>query len=90
MFTLRKPHRLPPLLMAMALCPAVSYCQASALPNKTVRIIVPNAAAGPLDLVGRLIAPKLSETLGQNVIVENRPSPNGVIGSEFVAHAAAD
>ena len=80
MFRLRKPYRLLSVLFAMALCPAVSYGQASALPNKAVRIIVPNAAAGPLDLVGRLIAPKLSETLGQSVIVENRPSPNGVIG----------
>ena len=90
MFTLRKPYRLLSVPIAMALCPAVSYGQASALPNKAVRIIVPNAAAGPLDLVGRLIAPKLSETLGQSVIVENRPSPNGVIGSEYVAHAVAD
>ena len=90
MFTLRKPYRLLPVLIGMALCPAVSYGQASALPNKPVRIIVPNAAAGPIDLVGRMIAPKLSEALRQNVIVDNRPSANGVIGSEFVAHATAD
>ena len=90
MFTLRKPYRLLSVLVGMALCPAVSFGQASALPNKPVRIIVPNAAAGPNDLVGRIIGPKLSETLGQNVIVDNRPSANGVIGSEFVAHAVAD
>ena len=90
MLMLRKPYRLLSALVGVALCPAASYGQASALPNKTVRIIVPNAAAGPADLVGRLIAPKLSETLGQSVIVENRSSPNGVIGSEYVAHAVAD
>ncbi|MDO8595993.1 MAG: tripartite tricarboxylate transporter substrate-binding protein, partial [Sulfuricaulis sp.] len=67
-----------------------SYGQTSALPSKPVRIIVPNAAAGPNDLVGRMIAPKLSEALGQNVIVDNRPSANGVIGAELVARAAAD
>jgi tripartite-type tricarboxylate transporter receptor subunit TctC len=90
MFTLRKPYRLLSVLVGMALCPAASFGQAAALPNKPVRIIVPNAAAGPNDLVGRVIAPKLSETLGQSVIVENRPSANGVIGSEYVARAAAD
>jgi len=90
MFTLRKPYRLLSVLVGMALCPAASFGQASALPNKPVRIIVPNAAAGPNDLVGRIIGPKLSETLGQNVIVDNRPSANGVIGSELVAHAVAD
>ena len=90
MFTLRKPYRLLSVLVGMALCPAASFGQASALPNKPVRIIVPNAAARAQRPGGRLIAPKLSETLGQNVIVDNRPSANGVIGSEFVAHAAPD
>jgi tripartite-type tricarboxylate transporter receptor subunit TctC len=90
MFTLRKPYGLLSVLVGMALCPAASYGQASALPNKPVRIIVPNAAAGPNDFVGRMLAPKLSETLGQNVIVDNRPSANGVIGAELVARAVAD
>jgi len=90
MFALRNAHRLLCVLIATASCPAACFGQASALPNKTVRFIVPNAAAGPNDLVGRVIAPKLGETLGQNVIVDNRPSANGVIGSEYVAHAVAD
>src|SRR5450759_89491 len=89
MFTLRKSCLLS-VLVGIALCPAVSFGQASALPNKPVRIVVPNAAAGPNDLVARLIATKLSETLGQNVIVDNRPSANGVIGAEYVARAVAD
>jgi len=90
MITLHKSCRLLSVLVGMALCPAASFGQASALPNKPVRIVVPNAAAGPNDLVGRLIAPKLGETLGQNVIVENRPSANGVIGAEYVARSVAD
>ena len=90
MFTLRKPYRLLSVLVGMALCPAASYGQASALPNKPVRIVVPNAAGGPNDFVGRMLAPKLGEALGQNVIVENRSSANGVIGAEFVARAVAD
>ncbi len=90
MFSLRQTYRLLPVLVGMVLCPATSYGQASVLPNKAVRIIVPNAAGGPNDLTGRLIAPKLSEALRQNVIVENRASANGVIGSEYVARAEAD
>jgi tripartite-type tricarboxylate transporter receptor subunit TctC len=90
MSTLRKTYRLLSVLVGMALCPAASYGQASALPNKPVRIVIPNAAGGPNDFVGRMIGPKLSETLGQNVIVDNRPSANGVIGSDIVAHAVAD
>jgi len=69
---------------------AICSGQALGLPNKPVRIIVPNAAAGPNDLVARLMAPKLSETVGQPVIVDNRPSANGVVGSEIVARAAPD
>ncbi len=90
MVTLRKPYRLLSVLVGMTLCSAASFAQTSALPTKPVRIIVPNAAAGPNDLVGRLIAPKLTETLGQTVLVDNRPSANGVIGAEFVARAVAD
>ena len=90
MDTKRKPCRLLPALVAMALCPAASYGQEPALPNKPVRIVIPNAAGGPNDFAGRMIAPKLGETLGQNVIVENRASANGVIGAEYVARAVAD
>jgi tripartite-type tricarboxylate transporter receptor subunit TctC len=60
------------------------------LPNKPVVIIVPNAAGGPSDLLGRLLAPKLGEALKQNVIVDNRPSNNGVVAGEIAARAAPD
>lgn len=77
-------------LVSAASYPAASIAQPAGLPGKPVRLIVPNAAAGPNDLVGRVIAPKLSETLGQTVVVDNRPSANGVVGSEIVARAAPD
>jgi tripartite-type tricarboxylate transporter receptor subunit TctC len=76
MFTLRQPYRVL-CVLGMALCPAASFGQASALPNKPVYFIVPTAAAGASDLAGRIVAPKLSEALRQNVIVENRPGANG-------------
>lgn len=75
--------------LCAGLC-AGAFAQSSGLPNKQVRFIIPNAAGGPNDLVGRLIAPKLSEALGHPAIVENRPSPNGVTGTEYVAKAVAD
>ncbi len=65
MSPLRTPYRLLSLLVGLALTPAVSFGQASALPNKQVRVIVPNAAAGPNDLAARMIAPELSRTLGR-------------------------
>lgn len=90
MSTLQKSCLALSALVGAALCPAACFAQAAGLPAKPMRIIVPNAAAGPNDLVGRLIAPKLSETIGHPVIVDNRPSANGVIGSEIVARATPD
>jgi tripartite-type tricarboxylate transporter receptor subunit TctC len=90
MFAMQKSCFALSVFAGAVLYPAVSSGQALGLPHKPVRLVVPNAAAGPNDLVGRLIAPKLSETVGQPVIVDNRPSANGVVGSEIVARAAPD
>jgi tripartite-type tricarboxylate transporter receptor subunit TctC len=74
-----------------ALVPAAHAASAiPGLPNKPVVIIVPNAAGGPSDLLGRLIAPKLGEAVKQNVIVDNRPSNNGVLAGELASRGAAD
>ena len=90
MSTLQKSCLALSALVGAAFYPAITFGQALGLPAKPVRIIVPNAAAGPNDLVARLIAPKLGETIGQTVIVDNRPSANGVVGSELVARATPD
>jgi len=87
--------RVLPLLAGLVLCPAVSLGQGSVvapgvLPNKTVQIIIPNPPGGGPDFIARLVAPKLRDALGQNVIVDNRPSNNGIVATEFVARAAAD
>jgi tripartite-type tricarboxylate transporter receptor subunit TctC len=74
-----------------ALSAACALAQApGGLPAKTVQIIVPNAPGAGNDLLARLIAPKLSETIKQSVVVENRASANGVVGTELVARAAPD
>jgi tripartite-type tricarboxylate transporter receptor subunit TctC len=55
-----------------------------------VRIVVPNGAGGPTDLIARIMAQKLSEAMGQPFIVENRLGAGGVVGTESVARASAD
>lgn len=58
--------------------------------TKQVHIIVPYAPGGTSDIIARIIGPKLSEAIGQPVIVENKPSSSGNVGADFVAKAAPD
>jgi tripartite-type tricarboxylate transporter receptor subunit TctC len=62
----------------------------AAWPDKVIRIVVPFAAGGSTDLVARKIAEGLSQRLGANVIVENRPGAGGTVGTEYVARQPAD
>jgi tripartite-type tricarboxylate transporter receptor subunit TctC len=59
-------------------------------PTKTIRIVNPFPPGGATDIQARILAEKLTPRLGQQVIVENRPGANGVLGMEFVARAPAD
>jgi tripartite-type tricarboxylate transporter receptor subunit TctC len=59
-------------------------------PEKTVRIVTPFAPGGGTDIFGRLLAQRLSETQGQQFIVENRPGAGSTLGTEFVAKSPAD
>ena len=70
-------------------CAAVQ-AQQSAYPTRPVRIIVPFAPGGNVDLVARAIAQPLGAGLGHQVIVENRPGSSGLVATHFVAKAAAD
>ena len=58
--------------------------------TKQVHIIVPYAPGGTSDIIARIIGPKLSEAIGQPVIVENKPSSSGNVGADFVAKAPPD
>ena len=63
---------------------------ASDYPTKSIRLIVPNGAGGSTDLVSRTLAHKLSEGLGQQMVVDNRGGSGGIIGTEMVARAIPD
>src|SRR5688572_1773383 len=69
----------------------VAWAQAAAsYPNKPVRLIISFPAGGPADFFGRVIAQKLTESLGQQVVVENRAGAAGILATEMVAKGPAD
>jgi tripartite-type tricarboxylate transporter receptor subunit TctC len=68
----------------------MAYSQASSYPAKPVRLIIPFPVGGATDILGRLLGQRLSTSLGQNVIVENKPGAGGTIGADFVAKAPND
>ena len=68
----------------------VSAVHAQAYPSKTIRVIVPIAPGGSTDIVGRLLAQRLSEQMGVTMYVDNRPGAGAVIGTELVAKSPPD
>ena len=77
-------------LGAVALFAFSTLAQAQAWPNKPIKYIVPFAAGGTTDILGRMIGAKLGEALGQPFIVENRPGAAGALGVETLAKSAPD
>jgi tripartite-type tricarboxylate transporter receptor subunit TctC len=74
-----------------AACAGVTGAQAQdRYPSKVVRIVVGYSAGGAVDISSRLVAQRLSESLGQPVIVDNRPGNNSILGADFVAKSAPD
>ena len=68
----------------------VTAAQAADYPQRPVRLVVPYAAGGSTDTVARIIGARLSERLGQQVVVDNRTGAGTLIGTEIVQHATAD
>ncbi|MEO8922423.1 MAG: tripartite tricarboxylate transporter substrate binding protein [Caldimonas sp.] len=90
-----KPDRFMPtllarLLLAIAVLLASPICAAQAWPSKPVRFVVPFPAGGSTDVVARLIADKLSASLKQSFVIDNRGGAGGTLGSDIVAKAPPD
>src|SRR6478752_4529905 len=73
-----------------ALALAASPASAQSYPTKPIKIIVPFAAGGTTDLLARAVGAELQKSLGQSVIVDNRPGAGGNIGADVVAKSAPD
>ncbi len=84
------------VLLISTLTPLSALAQASppsaagAFPSKPIRIVIPYPPGGPTDVLGRIVAAKLPEVLGQQVVVDNKPGASGQIGAGDVARAAPD
>jgi tripartite-type tricarboxylate transporter receptor subunit TctC len=76
------------ILCAMATLPG-AHAQDN-YPTKAIRLVVPFAAAGPTDIIARLVAAKMTETLGQQVVIDNRGGAGGNLGSDIVAKSPGD
>ena len=76
------------LFVLLALVPGLVFSQG--YPNRPVKVIIPFAPGGASDLVGRIIQPRLSELLGQQIIIENRPGASGNVGLEAAARSTPD
>ncbi|CAN7677168.1 Bug family tripartite tricarboxylate transporter substrate binding protein [Variovorax paradoxus] len=88
---MQRTHFLRAALAAFALAAASpGFAQTQPWPARPVRMVIPFPPGGTLDTVGRLLAQKLGDQLGQPFIVENRPGGNGVIGADVVSKAPAD
>ena len=76
------------LTLAMFIWPAWSF--AADYPSRPVRLIVPFPPGGAADIVARGLSPRLGTQLGQQIVVDNRPGANGVVGFDLVARAPGD
>src|SRR3954465_6141572 len=76
----------------VALCALLAshFVFAQSYPNRPIRLVVPYAAGGTSDILARQVGPKITEALGQPVVVENKTGANGNGGADFVAKSAPD
>ena len=83
-------RRLVTMVCPLALMSAIATASAQSFPTKPIRIVIGFPAGGGIDLVARILGPRVAESLGQQVIVDNRAGANGIIATELVAKAAPD
>jgi tripartite-type tricarboxylate transporter receptor subunit TctC len=78
------------LLTAFSLASTAASAQQNAYPSKPVKLVIPYPPGGGTDITGRAMAQRLSEILGQSVVIENKPGATGMIGAASVAKSAPD
>ncbi len=78
------------LAAALACCVAYTTGHAQTFPTRALRMIVPFPPGGPNDILGRVVAQKMSESLGQQIVIDNRGGAGGIIGTEAAAKSAPD
>jgi len=78
------------LMVASAIALTSHMALAQSYPQKSVRVVVPYPPGGPTDIVARIVTQKLSESLGQTFVVENKPGATGMIGTDGAARAHPD
>jgi tripartite-type tricarboxylate transporter receptor subunit TctC len=76
--------------LAMLATPGTARAQAANYPSKPIHLFIASPAGGPQDAMGRMLAEELSRTLGQPVVIENKPGAGGAVAAEPVARAAPD
>ena len=83
------------IIIGLAVCGVIAAglgqrAWAQDYPSKPIRFVIPYPAGGPTDILGRVVGQKLSENIGQPVVIENKPGASGMIGAEQVARAKPD
>jgi tripartite-type tricarboxylate transporter receptor subunit TctC len=76
--------------LALGLLAFTPLAWPQAYPARPIRLVIGSFPGGGIDLAGRIVAQKMAENLGQQVVVDNRGGANGIIGMEAVSKAAAD
>ena len=83
-------RRLFAVLVLAGCCAAAPVVAAEVFPQRPLRLVISVPPGGAADFTGRVVAAKLSDLLGQNVVVEGRPGAGGIIASEYVTKATPD
>lgn len=87
---MKTPHLTRRTLLAAALTAPAFKAHAQSFPDRALRLVVPYSAGGGTDIVGRLVGQDMEQTLGQPVIIENKPGANTAIGANYVARSQPD
>lgn len=82
-------------LLTFVMCLSAMMCQAQTsssrdYPNRPIKMVIPYAAGGPMDFIGRTLGPRLTQSMGQPIVIDNRAGAGGAIGTDLVAKSAPD